>query len=188
MCASRPERRRMTEHFLEQPRYPGPFQDRRLCVPALLLVCRGSNAVCQRLCSSVSADRLKIMRGKPSHMRTMGANQRGVTRCAQELAAPPDLIRAAMSTCEGLIMRGLGEKGCREAAGVLPQPSALLPCMGFVAGGLGVHRPAGATCGPWPHPAESETQTRLSRPIGGTWQGSRHWTVGLILSNVGKMT
>jgi hypothetical protein len=29
----------MTQHFIEQPRYPGQHQDRRLCVPALLLVC-----------------------------------------------------------------------------------------------------------------------------------------------------
>jgi hypothetical protein len=39
MLASHPGRRRMVPHFIEQPRYPGSYQDRRLCVPALRLVC-----------------------------------------------------------------------------------------------------------------------------------------------------
>jgi len=103
----------MTAHCIEQPRYPGPCQDRRLCVPALLLVCRGSDAVCQRLCSSVSADRLKIMRGRPSHGRTMGANQRGVTRGAQGAGCPAGSDNRHYGNFAGLDFAGVArDAGC----------------------------------------------------------------------------
>jgi len=40
MFAGRPsDQEAATEHLIEQPRYPGTNQDRRLCVPVLLLVC-----------------------------------------------------------------------------------------------------------------------------------------------------
>jgi hypothetical protein len=42
-----PGRRRVTLHSIEQPCYPGRGQDQRLCVPALLLVCRCSDDMLQ---------------------------------------------------------------------------------------------------------------------------------------------
>jgi len=45
MFASGPCRRHIATHFIEQPRYPGRCQDRRLCVPALLLVYLWSDEV-----------------------------------------------------------------------------------------------------------------------------------------------
>src|SRR5712691_10420017 len=116
ICASWPDRRPIPTYFIEQPRYPGRRPDRRLCVPAFLLVCPCSDEL---FCGVVTQSLYRQHRPQTvavfSRGRTPSAEQgtlsTGVKRTGS--AAPALRARARETRSGG---RGLGEKPVDVAA------------------------------------------------------------------------